>query len=168
MSYAGRWHVEGQTENIVGVGVYYLQVDDGLFGGNLKFRPAEAPQPYYNIETDCDLEVKQGSAVVFSNTIPHRFRKITNSTSEEKRRTFLNFFIVDPNRPLVSTKKIPSGSVLAILLSKMFEKHNMIVPKPILGHILSYIPATWSSIVESKRFRKKARDSMKVDKSGWG
>ena len=74
MTYAGRWHVEGQTENIVAVGVYYLQVDEGLEGGKLKFRAADSPQPFYDIATDVELEVKQGSAVVFSNVVPHRFR----------------------------------------------------------------------------------------------
>lgn len=41
MKYSGRWHVEGQTENIVAVGVYYCHVGEELEGGNLKFRAPE-------------------------------------------------------------------------------------------------------------------------------
>lgn len=51
MSYSGRWHVEGHSENIVAAGVYYAHVPPGLTGGNLKFRPAEVPQPEYDIKT---------------------------------------------------------------------------------------------------------------------
>ena len=39
--------------------------------------------------------------IVFSNTIPHRFRQISNLTNDDgRRRTFLNFFIVDPDQPI--------------------------------------------------------------------
>jgi hypothetical protein len=157
MTYAGRWHVEGQNENIVAVGVYYLQLDEGLSGGNLKFRPTDSPQPFYDIESDCELDVKQGSAVVFSNMMPHRFRKIENNTFEEKRRTFLNFFVVDPSRPLTSTREVPSTSLMVRALRDL--------PKPIAKHILSYLPSVWT---EAKKFRKSAREAMKTEKSGWG
>ena len=55
MSYAGRWHMEGQTENIVAAGVYYPHIGTDLQGGNLKFRPAESPQPGYDICTDYEV-----------------------------------------------------------------------------------------------------------------
>lgn len=136
MTYSGRWHVEGHSENIAGVGVYYCHLGDGLEGGSLKFRPKTAPQPDYELNegsalcwfvlyistccqklrevlflpsfsvsflslclfllymsTDLEVEVQEGSAVVFANTIPHRFRMITNKSETKQRRTFLNFFI---------------------------------------------------------------------------
>ncbi|CAF1298408.1 unnamed protein product, partial [Didymodactylos carnosus] len=45
--YTGRWHTEGRTENILGVGVYYLFIDDELEGGALKFHPATSPDKDY-------------------------------------------------------------------------------------------------------------------------
>ena len=103
MKYAGRWHTEGQTENIVAVGVYYLHVDDQLEGGGLKFRPKYAPQDCYDgIITHHQVSsVQTGAAVVFSNSIPHRFQQIRNLTPDDgRRRTFLNFFIVDPEQQI--------------------------------------------------------------------
>eukprot|EP01119_Soliformovum_irregulare_P009083 TRINITY_DN22214_c0_g1_i1.p1 TRINITY_DN22214_c0_g1~~TRINITY_DN22214_c0_g1_i1.p1 ORF type:complete len:544 (+),score=128.21 TRINITY_DN22214_c0_g1_i1:46-1677(+) len=107
-SYAGRWHTEGVNENIIAAGVYYCHVDPDLTGGNLKFRPSSAPQDWYDIETDYEAPVCEGGAIFFANTIPHRFRKIFNQGSEKQVRSFLNFFIVDPKRPLTSTRNLPS------------------------------------------------------------
>jgi hypothetical protein len=138
MSYAGRWHVEGQTENIVAVGVYYLEINEDLTGGNLKFRPAYGPQPFYEIETDVELEVHQGSAIAFSNVIPHRFRKIVNTSQEVQRRTFLNFFIIDPSRQLRTTSTVPSTNSISRRLTQfVFERTGQNLPSPILSHIIS-------------------------------
>jgi hypothetical protein len=58
---------------------------------------------YYNLETDQSVDVQTGTAVVFSNTLPHHVRKITNYSPESnQQRTFLNFFIVDPSHSLSS------------------------------------------------------------------
>ena len=43
----GQWHVEGITEGIVGVGVYYASIDDKLDGGNLIFRNKSYPRDSY-------------------------------------------------------------------------------------------------------------------------
>jgi hypothetical protein len=45
MKYAGRWDTEGNTENIIAAGVYYVYFDDELEGGALKYRPKRAQQP---------------------------------------------------------------------------------------------------------------------------
>lgn len=39
MTYSGKWHTEGHTENIVAAGVYYVEASPHLIGGNLIFRP---------------------------------------------------------------------------------------------------------------------------------
>ena len=41
--YAGKWHIEGLSEDIRAVAVYYNQVDPELTGGNMKFRPSRVP-----------------------------------------------------------------------------------------------------------------------------
>ncbi|ETO35327.1 hypothetical protein RFI_01734, partial [Reticulomyxa filosa] len=81
--YAGHWHVEGLTENIRYVGLYYWEWDDALSGGNMKFRPLVHPQrcymdnyvlnsqQIYNTETFDDMRAH--SAIVFDNTaVAHR------------------------------------------------------------------------------------------------
>src|SRR5437016_919303 len=83
-----------------------------LEGGNVKFRPDSSPSPTYaewsKVITSSEASVKEGAALVFANFIPHRFRKITNNDSTPHRRTFINFFIVDPTKPLKSTQTIPA------------------------------------------------------------
>lgn len=46
--------------------------------------------------------VQSGIAVIFSNSAPHRFRQIQNLTKDDgrRRRTYLNFFVVDPEQPI--------------------------------------------------------------------
>ena len=97
MTYSGRWHTEGQTENILGVGVYYMDVDRRLRHGALKFRPKEASDLPID---DHEVNVHTGAGIVFENSIPHRFRQMKNPTDSSRRRTFINFFVVDPRHPI--------------------------------------------------------------------
>ncbi|CAF3529034.1 unnamed protein product [Rotaria sp. Silwood1] len=173
MKYSGRWHTEGHTENIVAAGVYYLHVDDQLEGGALKFRPKYGPQVWYEgIKTDHNiLSVETGAAIVFSNAIPHRFQQIRNLTRDDgPRRTFLNFFIVDPEQriPLKSNdilfapkniiidtlSKWNDGRLPVIALEKIFKFLNM--------------SSAWDNESEAKEFRARVRRAMLDEKSGWG
>jgi hypothetical protein len=171
MKYSGRWHTEGQTENIIAVGVYYLHIDDQLEGGTLKFRPQYAPQQWYNIETDHEVtSVQTGTAVVFSNSIPHRFRQIRNLTTDDgRRRTFLNFFIVDPEQPIdLKWKEIvhaPKDKIIEILR----EWNNGQLPDLILEKILKMLKSSmWETEDQAKEFRNRVRRAMLEEKSGWG
>eukprot|EP01113_Clastostelium_recurvatum_P012559 TRINITY_DN1651_c7_g1_i2.p1 TRINITY_DN1651_c7_g1~~TRINITY_DN1651_c7_g1_i2.p1 ORF type:complete len:380 (-),score=33.82 TRINITY_DN1651_c7_g1_i2:60-1199(-) len=171
MSYAGRWHTEGQTEHIVAAGVYYAHVDSLLEGGALKFRPMNGPQPYYEIQTDHEVHVKQGAAIVFSNTIPHRFRKIANNSSQPGRRTFLNFFVVDPARPIIPKWDVHLHAdklvvLLTLLVRRLLDKH---LPLEIAEHIATMIPPNgWNSLQDARNYRARVRQSMTTNKSGWG
>lgn len=49
------------------------------------------------------IEVKEGYSFVFLNELPHKFDTLTNSTNKTLERIFLNFFIVDPKKPLKDT-----------------------------------------------------------------
>jgi hypothetical protein len=91
--------------------------------------------------TNVELEVKQGSAVAFSNVIPHRFRKIVNQGEEPQQRTFLNFFVVDPSRPLRSSKVVPTKDLITRCLA------TAKVPAPIVSHILSCIQYVYTYVV---------------------
>ncbi|KAJ3021415.1 UNVERIFIED_CONTAM: hypothetical protein HDU68_009639 [Siphonaria sp. JEL0065] len=143
MTYKGMWHVEGFTENIVAAGTYYLRIDEGLEGGNLKFRPEGVPNSCYGAgeNVDCQVTVEEGSMVVFSNRTPHRFRKMTNSTSKTLKRTFINFFLVDPSRKL-----------------KVAKRKNLNNDAALKGSFFD----------EARDKRKDARVAMTRMKTGWG
>ncbi len=64
------------------VGIYYLDVDPELKGGALKFHPRVTRQRY-----GCQIDTHTGTAVVFKNSIPHRFRQIQNLTNKNRHRT---------------------------------------------------------------------------------
>ena len=172
MKYAGRWHTEGNTENIIAAGVYYVHFDDELEGGALKFRPKHAPQPWYEIPTDVEVSVSTDAAVVFSNTIPHRFRQIRNLTEENgRRRTFLNFFIVDPKKLIdlhqfSSRVLAPLDTILPILDE---ASQGRLMLGPVLDKIIEHLGSSaWNNIEEAKEFRAQVRRAMIEDQSGWG
>jgi len=169
-TYSGKWHTEGSTENIIAAGVYYCHISPGLECGNLKFRPPSVPHDSYNFKTDIEVPIEEGCAVVFSNAIPHRFRKIyyTAQNGTCQNRTFLNFFIIDPKYRLKSTKNIPSLEFLISLLRKcIFSVISMEFPVELIKKILFYVPEIMSE-EESHAFRQRSRDELTNDKSGWG
>ncbi|CAF3409475.1 unnamed protein product [Rotaria socialis] len=173
MKYSGRWHTEGQTENIVAVGVYYLYVDSELEGGTLKFRPKKAPQHSYDgITTDFEVaSICTGTAIVFSNAMPHRFRQIRNLTADDGRhRIFLNFFIVDPdqkiNLELTNIVLAPMDMIRSILQ----QWNEGQIPALVLDKIMQIlqISSPWQTKDEAKVFRTLVRKAMMEEKSGWG
>eukprot|EP01124_Arcella_intermedia_P029745 TRINITY_DN6367_c0_g1_i1.p1 TRINITY_DN6367_c0_g1~~TRINITY_DN6367_c0_g1_i1.p1 ORF type:complete len:499 (-),score=115.72 TRINITY_DN6367_c0_g1_i1:76-1548(-) len=168
-TYSGVWHTEGLLENIVAAIVYYCNIDNGLSGGQLKFRPENVPSSGYSEEDpDRVVDVESGYAVGFSNWIPHRVRKMVNRTSETQHRTFLNFFIVDPALPLKSTKTELPISSWVILLHQMFRHHTgSSPPKEIVGMLMILLDQ-WPSVEVAKEFREMTREQMKLIKSGWG
>uniref|UniRef100_A0A7S1YNR5 DUF4246 domain-containing protein n=1 Tax=Grammatophora oceanica TaxID=210454 RepID=A0A7S1YNR5_9STRA len=128
-SYTGRWHTEGFSENVLAAGVYYVDVSEDTNGGDLSFRPSGTPdKPYYHgpegddSEEDRgpafwssfikDVSVQTGTAVVFNNSIPHRFRTIRNDTDQVQCRLFMNFFVVDPSKELPATTSSLAGPSL--------------------------------------------------------
>lgn len=173
MKYSGRWHTEGQTENIVAVGVYYLDVDDELEGGGLKFRPKVGPKPSYEqFPIDHAISsIKTGTAIVFANSIPHRFQKIRNLTCDDgRRRTFLNFFIVDPEHriPMKSNEVILSPK--DTIIETLHTWNDGRLPDLVLQKIFKMLKlsSTWDNENEAKEFRSHVRRAMLDEKSGWG
>eukprot|EP01113_Clastostelium_recurvatum_P037643 TRINITY_DN5528_c0_g1_i1.p1 TRINITY_DN5528_c0_g1~~TRINITY_DN5528_c0_g1_i1.p1 ORF type:complete len:633 (+),score=92.22 TRINITY_DN5528_c0_g1_i1:211-2109(+) len=167
--YAGRWHTEGLTENIVAAGVYYLHIDDGLEGGAVKFRAAETPDISY-VSLVAEAKVEAGTALVFSNEIPHRVRAIRNPTDKPLRRMFMNFFVIDPSRPIeISTATHVTADFIRKVISR-FGRHSLggkHIPRFVVDHILSYT-SIWTSKSKARTFRRACRDAMAQDISGWG
>lgn len=175
--YSGRWHTEGRTENIQAVGVYYLYVDDELEGGALKFRPSKAPSKYYaemsDIEINRYLMPATDVAIVFANSLPHRFCSMRNRTSTARRRTFVNFFVISPvhstdglsivDLPLVSYEQCQ------LLLEKIEDEHQrQKLPDLVIEKILSFLKKNmWKTDADAKEFRARTRHEMLKEKSGW-
>ena len=172
MKYSGRWHTEGQTENIVAAGVYYLHIDEELTGGALKFRPKYAPQEHYRMDTDHTVScLKTGAAVVFSNSIPHRFQQIQNFTHDDgRRRTFLNFFIVDPDQPIPMQSNTILRSPKDEIVYVLRKWNEGRLPDLVLERILMLLnrSALWESEGETKEFRARVRRAMMDERTGWG
>ena len=59
-AYDGRWHKEGLTENVLGVGVFYARVDKQMEGGNVKFRPEDGPGEHYGFVNEASAATRQG------------------------------------------------------------------------------------------------------------
>ena len=159
-SYSGNWHVEGKTENIVAAGVYYSKIDAGFEFDKLEYRTLLIPlmTPYDNTIYEYELDIEEGSAVVFANILPHRFLKLTNVTSSPITRQFLSFFIVDPSKPLMSTSYVWDVSKILFKLCPS---------KVLINQILSFTGAQFNQ-EEAKELRRLARESMKKELSGWG
>ena len=174
MKYSGRWHTEGHTENIVAVGVYYLYIDEQLEGGALKFRPKCAPAEGYNDGMQIDHTVscvQTGVAVVFANSIPHRFQQIRNLTQEDgRRRTFLNFFVVDPSQPILCQSNNIACSPKHVIVQVLREWNQGRLPDLILEQILRLLnfASLWDTEADAKEFRARVRRAMLDEKSGWG
>jgi hypothetical protein len=151
-SYVGKWHLEGKTEDIVAAGVYYCKIDKGFEEDIVVFTPkiAKGDKNY--------VFIKEGSAIVFANILPHRFLKLTNNTDQPLERLFINYFIVNPDKRLESTAFY--SETFSIL--KKYTK----LPAILIDEILSFLVYR-TSLPEAKEKRQRARESMKVTTGEW-
>ena len=97
-----------------------------------------------------------------------RVRLMKNRSSSLKKRTFLNFFVVDPEKPIPTTLNITTGEDLwKIFLSFAKDNDLQMMPRDVFKMITSELNM-FSCLEEAKEFRAKARDAMLSTKSGWG
>eukprot|EP01129_Flabellula_baltica_P004587 TRINITY_DN1600_c0_g1_i1.p1 TRINITY_DN1600_c0_g1~~TRINITY_DN1600_c0_g1_i1.p1 ORF type:complete len:537 (+),score=92.57 TRINITY_DN1600_c0_g1_i1:25-1611(+) len=168
-SYKGHWHLEGETENIVASGIYYPRVDTEICGGELKLRPKKVGDMSSGNNRSLILPVQEGTSIVFSNTLPHRFEPITNPNDREANRTFITFFIVDPKKPIVSTKSfMPADEIRLNVQNWMSGTFGVDLPHHIWANIWKYLPNRCSSLKEAKEFRSRIRNGLSETRSGWG
>ena len=97
--YDGNIHREGMGENIVGIAIYYPQVDgknDGMDGGKLKLSIPDVCNSFLKCGNK-EIEIKQGSCIVFSNQGYHQLPVMNHIGIKQKAvsRTILTFFIVN-------------------------------------------------------------------------
>ena len=153
--------------------MYYVDIGKDLVGGAVKFRaPGEPPSPgyqkYCEARVDVSVPAEQNGILVFANSMPHRLRLMGNKGSESQSRTFLNFFVVDPQRRLSNTgiffTERGMSAFLTICIRKLTGKT---MPKDVLGLILRYLNL-FTDMRAAKDFRTKAREAMKATRSGPG
>jgi len=128
-AYEGVWHAEGMShENIVMTGIYFLDRDPDLAGGDLRFKRAfsnaerwrvfsNVPQERPTVVDEFAVEgfiplgyfpTEQDYMLVFPNCHIHKIAKIINSSKEKAaRRRIVVFFFVNPEKRIVSTREVP-------------------------------------------------------------
>jgi hypothetical protein len=172
-TYKGHWHREGLDENIVAVGVYYVDIGN-LAGGAIKFRSAgKVPSPSY--EQYCDskpqisVATKQNGCVAFANAIPHRVRMMCNITNEAQTRTFVNVFVVDPKRVLRAKPSLVTAVELAQMMRDFVQSIGRQLPRDVINIILSYCKSwIWIDDEHAQNFRLEARKAMQATKTSNG
>jgi hypothetical protein len=126
----GNWHLEGTArENIAATGIYYYR-NEGIGSSVLEFRlPLEHPGHYEQYDDDgvydrygvvngqqmheyigcVDVtEEGQGLCIAFPNNLQHRVRPFALSDDcQSGNRGFLVFWLVDPNKRILSTAQVP-------------------------------------------------------------
>ena len=136
-SYEGVWHVEGMShEEIVATAIYFIHRDDDIEGGDLLFQRAFHTREALKMQQEFGqvfglvkhlvseeglmplgkVETLPKRFVVFPNSHEHNVSKMKNkaaslmdtndSNSVQKRRVVV-FFLVNPEKIIVSTREIP-------------------------------------------------------------
>jgi len=125
----GVWHVEGmRNESIIATGIYYYDIEN-MTESKLSFRQAvsdikidyeqndvDGVEQIYGLETEeshCNNDLgaiiaKKGRCIAFANIFQHKIEpfKLMDNKKEGYRNT-LCFFLVDPNKEIISTGDIP-------------------------------------------------------------
>lgn len=201
-SYAGKWHLEGLTENIQAVGAYYPLVDPGLRGGDIRFRnQLVAAHDSENFVSTVEVQTGEGVALVWANTLPHRVRKVDHdyerkpSNVDDDEANFdddLEVFDFDEaeeadakqedggigetffGQPKAKkTKETPSSiSSTNTKLLRIFVNFFIVDPQkplPTLATCPQHPLDQWKNPeVDGKLFRERVRNVMGKTAAGWG
>eukprot|EP01026_Neomeris_dumetosa_P005335 TRINITY_DN11528_c0_g1_i1.p1 TRINITY_DN11528_c0_g1~~TRINITY_DN11528_c0_g1_i1.p1 ORF type:complete len:525 (-),score=69.60 TRINITY_DN11528_c0_g1_i1:206-1780(-) len=144
----GVWHVEGMChEHIVATGIFYYDMSDNMVDEGLQFRREideeeeelvimeyrhEDPPPFDYSRRVVELgtiETKKGRCIVFPNCYQHKLIKLRNQhKTKVAYRRMLVFFIVNPQRKILSTQDVQNQNwaklkgVQAIEIQKVARK----------------------------------------------
>jgi len=146
--YEGVWHAEGMShENIVMTGIYFLDRDLDLEGGDLRFKraftvqernkvmysvPQERPSIFNDFASEGfvpmgKFETKEGFLLVFPNCHIHKIAKLVNSAANKTAsRRIVVFFVINPEKKIISTKEIaPQQNVILMSQAKAYRLELM-------------------------------------------
>lgn len=104
--FQGEWHMEGiPSENIVASGLYYYSSSPCLIDGGLEMGRSHGFGGTLSVGA---IPTPEGRLLAFSNTIRHRVTGIENKSIDvEGRRRIIGFFLVNPEKEILSTKHVP-------------------------------------------------------------
>ena len=143
----GAWHVEGMShENIIATAVTVLKKDPELEGGGLRFKRAftgeEACEKIFFGVPQCrqkwvEEAIEEGvvelgrcnpnefETVVFPNSDIHQLSEIKNRCTEKiRKRRVVVFWLINPNKKIISTADIKDNSNQKIGILEAF-KHRL-------------------------------------------
>jgi len=150
--YEGVWHAEGMShENIVMTGIYFLDRDLDLEGGDLRFKRAftvqERNKVMFSVPQDRPdifnefafegfvpmgkFETKEGFLLVFPNCHIHKIDKLVNSAANKTAsRRIIVFFVINPEKKIISTKEIePQQNEISMSQAKAYRLELMMERK---------------------------------------
>jgi len=147
-SYEGVWHAEGMShENVVMTGLYFLDKNSQLSGGDLRFKRAftlrertkvfwEVNQSRPDVVNEFAFEgfmpvgyfpTEEGYLLVFPNCHIHKVSKLINNAQKETAsRRIVVFFFVNPEKKIVSTSEIsPQQNDIPLATAKEYRLELM-------------------------------------------
>jgi len=193
--YEGVWHVEGMShENIIATGLYILDRDENLTGGELMFKrqytseegghyTSSVPQERNMYASEMILQGYQPLGkvatpkkrfIVFPNSHAHKLTKLQNAGNEHASRTIVVFFLVHPAVTLISTAHVPCQNWTKLraatkaLMEKQLEIWGLAGDQceSSLQEILEF--AKWGfTIEEAKKHRIELMKERKYNKQTW-
>ena len=153
----GTWHVEGmENEGIVATAIYYWECEN-ITESRLKFRHAcEAPdyeqgddqgvEAVYGLFNEEALNQELGGitaisqkCVTFPNIYQHQVSpfQLMDVTKPGKRK-ILVFFLVDPNRPILSTSVVPPQQK-SWFSKEVTKSESLPIPDEIREKVVGYL-----------------------------
>lgn len=161
----GKWHLEGMAnENIVATGIYYYSIEN-ITSSRLTFRTYFDPDnfvyeqgEYEGLEavygfrnyTDLpvqwagELEAREGLFVAFPNFAQHQVQKFQLADpTKPGHRKILCFFLVDPDKPILSTSKVPQQNA-EWLMNELNAIFLSALPELCLARIIEYLGCTFT------------------------
>lgn len=131
-TYEGVWNVEGMShEEIVATAIYFIDRDGEIEGGDILFKRAfhkgEATFSFSNVDQERFYPVEDkiqegllplgqvktlpGRLLAFPNSHVHKVTELKNTSTEtdraKKKRRIIVFFLINPERRIISTREVP-------------------------------------------------------------
>ena len=153
-------------ENLVPRILMELETESSIRNSKIKF---ERDHHLENVTSfrryEKTLEVSDGTAVAFSNTIPHRFNTIYGG-HWGVRRLFINFFVVDPDDPLpITTANAASPvQIRSLLLRKGFLDGDADLAQLVTSFLGGY---SHGDLLHRTVVRDQARAAMSEGRQHW-
>jgi len=150
-NFDGVWHVEGMShENILATGLCIIKRDKNFSGAEIEFRrflflnegndlttstPQNANSPIEemaggHVRPLGKMKTPAKRTIVFPNSHIHRLSSMSSSDGSDAIRRIVVFWLVDPEKPIVSTKNIsPQQGVMSLDDAKRYRLELMVERK---------------------------------------